>query len=98
MSTCNLTGSLISLSGAPLVGARVFVRRNDPGNKPPFVGAAAVGDAEISLTTDAAGVFSLTLVQGAPIVIRIPDLALHFQTVVPAAANVTLKELVDASL
>lgn len=98
MSTCLLSGSLISLSGAPLVGACVFVRRDDPGNAPPFIGVAGVGTGEISVLTDALGQFSLTLVQGAPVVIRVPDLALHFQAVVPAAASVTLKELVDAHL
>jgi hypothetical protein len=99
VSTCNITGSLISLSGAPLVGACVFVRRDDPGNTPPFVaGGAGVGVQEISTVTDAQGQFSVTLAQGAPVVIRIPDLALHFQAVVPMAASATLKELVDAHL
>lgn len=98
MPSCTLSGSLISLSGVPLVGACVFVRRDDPGNAPPFVGDAGVGVAEISTTTDSAGAFSMTLAQGAPVVIRIPDLALHFQAVVPDAASVSLKELVDAYL
>jgi hypothetical protein len=76
----------------------VFVRRDDPGNAPPFVGDAAVGVGEVSTVTDATGAFAMSLTQGARVVIRVPDLALHFQALVPSASTVTLKELVDAHL
>jgi hypothetical protein len=98
MTTCTLSGTMTSLSGQPLAGALVAIRRDDPGNVVPFVQGSAVSRHEISTKTDDHGQFSVTLARGAKVVIRIPDLGLHIQTQVPDSPTVTLEEIVNASL
>lgn len=95
---CILTGKISTLTGTPAPRAPVFIRRDDVDGRAPFVGGAALTRDEIVVHTDDTGSFSVTLARGAPVVIRIPDLGLHFQTRIPDAASVTLEELVDASL
>lgn len=95
---CTVTGVLKSLAGTPRPGALVAVSLDTPGRGVTFLAGAALARDEVRTETDAAGDFSLTLRQGARVVLRIPDLGLHAQLLIPNAASVTLQELLDANL
>jgi hypothetical protein len=96
--TCTVTGVLKSLAGTPVPGALVAVSLDTPGHGVSFVSGSALSREEVRTETDANGAFSLTLQQGARVVLRIPDLGLHAQLLIPNAASVTLQELLDANL
>jgi hypothetical protein len=98
MPSCNLTGVLKSLTGTPVPGALVAVSLDTTGRGVSFISGSALSREEVRTETDAAGVFSLTLQQGARVVLRIPDLGLHAQLLIPNAVSVTLQELLDANL
>jgi hypothetical protein len=90
--SCVVTGILKSLTGTPVPGALVAVSLDTPGRGVSFVSGSALSREEVRTETDANGAFSLTLQQGARVVLRIPDLGMHAQLLIPSPLSVTPQE------
>lgn len=98
MPSCIVTGTIVDVGGQAVSGAVVAVRNAATGNRVQFVGGAAVGGGEATAQTNGDGQFSLALEQGADVVIRIDELGLHKRVTVPAVADATLEELLNADV
>jgi hypothetical protein len=98
MANCIVDGKITTMAGAPVAGAVVAFRPDAPANDVNFVDDGAVSRDEIVRITDENGEFSVTLLQGAAIAVRVDEINLFRQVTVPAQSQATLEELLDANL
>ena len=98
MPNCLISGTLADVNGSRIQRATVAVRRASSPNNPIFVGTQAISDEEHKILTDENGQFSISLVQGLDIVMRIDAIGLHRQVRVPEQASATLEEVLNADV
>jgi len=92
---CIVSGTLARISGGAIAGAVVAFA---PAQTPVFVDGRALSAEERVELTDENGQFSVSLVQGLDVIIRIDEINLHRQVTIPETATVTLEELLDGDL
>lgn len=98
MAICNVTGKLTAIGGAPIVGESVAWRLDAAPGSVQFADGAAIGRNEIVSKTDENGVFSVSLVQGAKLMVHIEVLGLYRRVTIPAQAAATLEEVLNADV
>lgn len=98
MPNCLISGTLADVNGSRIARASVFARTARADNDVQFLDGLAISNREYCVTSDENGNFSLSLPQGLEIVIRIDEIGLHKQALVPSEATATLEELLDANV
>ena len=98
MANCLISGTLADVNGSRIARASVFARSARADNDVQFRGDLAIGNREYCVTSDENGNFQMSLPQGLEIVIRIDEIGLHKQALVPTEAAATLEELLDANV
>jgi len=97
MATCLVSGRLVDSQGQPVPGAVVSWRPDAPANSPVFIGQNAISSArDFVLQTDADGRWEVRLEQGLAVIVKIDELGLDRQVVVPARSQATLEEVLNA--
>jgi hypothetical protein len=99
MAQCVITGTLVNVVGTPMAGEPIGFRVAQPANVVVFdASGRALGDEERLESTDEYGYFSVSLLQGLQVLVRIEALNLYRQVTVPARAAATLEEMLNGDL
>ena len=99
MAQCVISGTLVNVVGTPMAHATIGVRLDQAANQVVFdADGQAIGDEERLELSDENGDFSISLLQGLKIILRIEVLKLYRQVTVPARATATLEEVLNGDL
>lgn len=93
MAVCNVTGVILNVDGTPMVGARLYfsIPRYPVGDADKNI----IAKTHIEVSADAAGTFTIPLVQGIIVQVTCEDTGIkqaEFQ--VPATASANLFDLI----
>ncbi|MBW2690435.1 MAG: hypothetical protein JRC99_10955 [Deltaproteobacteria bacterium] len=95
-SVCQITGTLCGIDGAAKAGAQVraTVKSTQADLGGQLADGAGITSETISAITQDDGTFSLQTIQGATIVLDIPDINLKKEILVPALSTVDFSTLI----
>ena len=95
-STCEITGTICGVDGAPKVGAQVRaeMKSSAEDSSGQLASGTGITSEKISAITQEDGTFTLDAIQGATIILSIPDINLKKEIVVPFETTVDFSTLI----
>lgn len=94
-AVCQVTGVICGVDGSAKEGAQVRATVKETiDNGGQVVGSSGVTSETISAITQTDGTFSIQLLQGATVLLEIPDINLRKEVVIPAETSVDFTTLV----
>ena len=99
INPCLVQGRVIRANGAAVVGAVVAWRLDKVPGQVVFAGASALSvDDELIACTDGNGAWALNLPRNARMVVRVQELDLYRQVLIPDQPTATFEEVLNAGI
>ena len=95
-ATCDVTGIICNIDGSAVEGAqiRATVKSTEVDQGGQVASGAGITSEKISAISQSDGTFSLMVIQGATILLEIPEINLKKEVVIPAQATVDFVDLI----